>query len=108
MRKRPLFVPSWPALRTRRLATAVLPLALLGAVGFASVGPAEPAGATSPGWTLQASYPAPPTPDAVSCASGSVCIAVGGDFLVTTDAGTAWTSQALPAGVKSLDAVSCP
>lgn len=107
MRTRTIADPSWLVQKIRRSATAIAPLALIGAVLFASLGSVSAAGATTPGWSVQANYPAPPTPDVVSC-SALVCIAVGGSILATTDAGTTWTNHNLPAGVTSLDGVSCP
>lgn len=50
-------------------------------------------------------------PAAVSCASASDCIAVGGDnigyIMGTTDGGNSWTNQTVPTGTEGLDNISC-
>lgn len=96
-----------------------------GSTGFAEasgeLGPGEGPGEvlhstdSGAGWTPQ-TLPAGTGPlSAVSCASTSVCEALGSDpyvgapFIVgTTDGGATWQSQTAPSGVQYLTQLSCP
>jgi hypothetical protein len=94
----------------RRLAW-VLPRALPGLVAAALLLGATPAHAVAPlSWSEPAAFDARATPSAVSCASESLCVAVGGaDALSTSDptaSAPSWTTAGIDS-VGSLTAVSC-
>jgi photosystem II stability/assembly factor-like uncharacterized protein len=86
-------------------------------------GPGAAVATTSAGgsWS-EASMPMSPSPDpnlsgGVSCASATLCVAVGGGIggnsgapgvEVSTDGGASFTDAALPSGISFLSGVSCP
>ena len=85
------------------------------------VAPSAEAGAavTAPFWQTSETSPPLTNVAAVSCAPSSsptaaTCVAVGDDgssyasAIVSQNGGTTWTSSALPTGVTTLTAVSCP
>jgi photosystem II stability/assembly factor-like uncharacterized protein len=88
----------------RIVLTAVTALAATGMVAVSEAGAAIPTN-----WVTQASYPAPKAgPSAISCPSTSVCVMVGGTSIFrTTDSGSTWSSESVPAGVTNLDSISC-
>ncbi len=97
------------AMLTQVVTLAVTLLGLTGGTTSLAFASAPPASAPTVGWNVQASYPAPPQPTAVSCASPTDCVAVGYRSIVaTTNGGTTWAAQTLPSGVTGLAAVSCP
>ena len=83
----------------------------------ASVDGGTTVGGSSYSWTVQNGYPIPAKPllSAVSCATETMCIAVGTNSLAnptlyqSTDGGQSWfdDSQSLPSGVSSLSGISC-
>ncbi len=89
------------------VAIAALLLVIVAGAVSATVGSAGAAGA-APVWKVQASFLAPPNPQAISCATASDCVAVGNDSIITsTDGGALWSNQAVPAGVTDLFGISC-
>jgi photosystem II stability/assembly factor-like uncharacterized protein len=82
---------------------------------------ASPASATTNDWQVSLTYPQDPAITAISCASASVCEAIGNNdsgidgipvILGTTDGGSTWTPQTLPATedgwyLASLAYISC-
>jgi len=81
--------------------TALLLATLLGA---------GTAGATTPAWQVDISYP-PSQVGAlhgIACPSSTVCyVAAGDSVLVTTNAGATWSPQSVPSGVTTLRDVGC-
>jgi hypothetical protein len=81
--------------------------------GFRAIAGSRPA-AGGTGWTTE-TYSGP-DPAGVSCVSGSsFCMAIDANpenepdlYAYVTTTGTAWTAYALPAGLTSVEAVSCP
>ncbi len=82
----------------------------------------DSAAASTSGWQVAASYPAPPLPTAIACPSVAACVAVGGannglggviltttttTTTTTTDGGRTWEETG-PTGVGTLAAVACP
>jgi hypothetical protein len=107
--------------RTKRLVlVTVVTVAMAGtvfAIPFA-MSPAGAAGSTE--WQFKLSYLIPnngnPEPGSVACPSTSDCIVVGsnssngagGGILSTTDGGSTWVIETVPAGTGVLSDVACP
>ncbi len=80
-----------------------------------TVPPAVPAAAAAQsGWQITNGFADSLTLNGLSCPTVNVCVAVGSTktssaFIVgTTNGGTVWTQQHVPAGVAGLNAISCP
>ncbi len=105
---------------TRRGVAACLAACLMSAGAlFVGVTPAAAGeahrshAANAAGWQASLSFDGPLV--AVSCASASHCVAVGGSgfagsvpVLVTSDGGSTWSAASVPRSVGSLQSVSCP
>lgn len=87
-------------------AAALAGLVVAAGMVVVGVGGVAPAGASSS--TSTKKDPVSPGMMAVGCPSTTVCYAVGesssgvGDVLKTTDDGTTWKTQTLPAGTSTL------
>ncbi|MHB1810777.1 MAG: hypothetical protein ACYCU0_15995, partial [Solirubrobacteraceae bacterium] len=102
----------WPPRASARRASSIVPL-LCGALAALALAPGSAIASTPLGWTHTATGPATATsPLALSCASSSLCVAVGGggEALVSanpTSSPATWSSVPV-AGGKKLTSVSCP
>ncbi len=65
-------------------------------------------------WQLTATYPVVPNTIGVTCTSTSTCYAAGdngsqyGDIFGTTNAGSTWSTQTVPAQTGGINYISCP
>src|SRR5580692_3854416 len=95
-----------------RSCVAIVPVAL-GATALGLAAPSHAAAAASidtGSWRVEQTFgPTTQGFNAVSCSSSSDCVAVGtGIIEATTDAGSTWNSETVPAGVGALYGISCP
>lgn len=106
---------AWTRRTGRGILVACMALLCAGGLTAPTLGIGGSEAAASVGGAARTVKPSPTmSPEAaaaVSCASASDCIGVGGDnigyIMGTTDGGKTWTNQTVPTGTEGLNNISC-